>query len=62
MLLIYLFPETDWQANRESSKNAVKAAKLIKGYELLPELRGEKTVFILAGFSAAALTEQGEPV
>lgn len=38
LLLIYLFSETYWQANLESSKNAVKAAELIKGYELLPEL------------------------
>lgn len=34
----------DWQANLESSKNAVKAAELIKGYELLPELWEEKAV------------------
>lgn len=62
MVLIYLFPEMDWQGNRKSSKNAVKAAKLIKGYELLPEMREEKTVFILADFSAASLKEQGELV
>ena len=55
LLLIYLFSETYWQANLESSKNAVKAAELIKGYELLPELWEDKAVFILAGFSAGSL-------
>lgn len=58
LLLIYLFSETNWQEKPESSQKAVKAAELIKTYELLPELwEEEEAVFIRASFSSV-LTEQ----